>query len=164
MAYVGQHRFFPFTTRYLGSGIYLRKAIKKHGKESFDVQLLQYCETQKELDLEEIYYINTYRRLWGSELYNISYGGVGQNMTGRKHNKESIIKMSESRKAFAKTDRYKESMIGKTTGKKIRCIETKTVYESITKAAKSGVSSYAGLYRVLSGMRKTTGGYHWEFA
>ena len=49
-------------------------------------------------------------------------------------------------------------------GKAVRCIETGSVYETITRAAWAvGLSSRSKISMVLSGKRKTAGGFHWEY-
>ena len=48
--------------------------------------------------------------------------------------------------------------------RRVKCIETKELFDSIAKAAISvGVSS-AGVSDCLHGKQKTAGGFHWEFA
>lgn len=49
------------------------------------------------------------------------------------------------------------------TGKRICCIETGVIYESITEAAKSIGRSVAALSLCLSGKTRTCCGYHWAF-
>jgi group I intron endonuclease len=48
--------------------------------------------------------------------------------------------------------------------KKVRCVETGEVFQSIELAGKSiGRVGGQSVKRVLDGMRKTTGGFHWEY-
>ena len=52
--YIGQHRG-SFDKEYKGSGTLLRRAIKKYGKENFEVKLLEECNNQIHLNEREIY-------------------------------------------------------------------------------------------------------------
>lgn len=55
----------------------LAGAIKKYGKENFSIRMIQACETKKELDEREIYWIKFYNTFYG-EGYNRTLGGEGQ--------------------------------------------------------------------------------------
>jgi len=43
---------------YLGSGTYLKKAVKKYGKKNFKKEIIAWCKTQEQLDFLEIFYID----------------------------------------------------------------------------------------------------------
>lgn len=47
--------------------------------------------------------------------------------------------------------------------KKVRCIETGIIYDSIKEAAKAIGKSLCTLSNCLAGRTKTCGGFHWEF-
>ena len=66
---------------------------------------------------------------------------------GKKHTDESIAKM-------------KENAANK---RKIRCIETETIYDSIHDAGDKNNINYRNIHSVCAGKRKTAGGFHWEF-
>lgn len=55
MCYIGKHSASKFNPKYLGLGKLIRQAIKEFGKENFKVQVLQWCETLKELNEAEVY-------------------------------------------------------------------------------------------------------------
>lgn len=67
---------------------------------------------------------------------------------GKKHTDESIAKM-------------KENAANK---RKIRCVETETIYDSIHDAGDKSNINYRNIHSVCAGKRKTAGGFHWEFA
>ena len=46
--------------KYYGSGIFLKNAIKKYGKENFVKEILEYCNTEEELNNAEIKWIAFY--------------------------------------------------------------------------------------------------------
>lgn len=75
--YIGQRAFARGWKQYLGSGIYLKRAIKKYGKENFNKIIIDVCSTKEELDKREIYWISHYDAVNNSLFYNISFGGTG---------------------------------------------------------------------------------------
>ena len=84
--YVGQHRSNNWKDSYKGSGKLLWKAYKKYGFNKFDKFLIQYCETEEELNKQEIFWIDEYRKRGKAE-YNITEGGKG--VCGYHHSEES---------------------------------------------------------------------------
>lgn len=89
--YIGQHLSEKFVgSKYLGSGIILRKAIGKYGKENFKVELLVECNTQDELDYWEQYYINYENSMDKSIGYNITKGGFGGSAKMSSETKKKI--------------------------------------------------------------------------
>jgi group I intron endonuclease len=73
---------------YLGSGVLLKRAIKKYGKENFTKEILEHCET---LDI-----LNEREKFWIKELnsiilgYNLTDGGTGGDTFTKNINKEEI--------------------------------------------------------------------------
>lgn len=47
--------------------------------------------------------------------------------------------------------------------KKVICIETGIIYDSITFASESTGINRTGISKVVTGERKTAGGYHWKY-
>lgn len=80
--YIGQHKVPSKPEnfrRYLGTGIAIREAIKKYGKNVFDKEILEYIdddETHIKVSEREIYYIKMYNSRVPNG-YNISPGGEG---------------------------------------------------------------------------------------
>lgn len=72
--YIGQKQG-EFCSKYLGSGIYVLRAIKKYGKLNFRVVQIASAEDKSELNVLEIHYIRKYKKTHRS--YNISPGGTG---------------------------------------------------------------------------------------
>ena len=80
-------------TNYFGSGVALKKAIQKYGKEVFKKEILEYCVAE-ELTDREIYWIaklNTYKGAG----YNLTPGGDGWTK-GMKHSKATTKKMKQN--------------------------------------------------------------------
>jgi hypothetical protein len=91
--YIGQHS--KNNKNYLGSGKILKQAIKKYGKENFNKDIIQNCNTKKELDRLEIFWINYFKGIDIDNMYNLSIGGNGGNL-GEKVNKIISIACKES--------------------------------------------------------------------
>lgn len=79
--YVGQHKG-EFTTQYLGSGTLFLRAVKKHGRDNFKVELVEqvqnksFTDYQSELNELERKYIKEFNSLEPNG-YNILTGGQG---------------------------------------------------------------------------------------
>ena len=64
--------------KYLGSGVLIKKAIKKYGKHSFKLEVICYLSTEEELNIFEKHLIAKYREILGQDnLYNVTDGGEG---------------------------------------------------------------------------------------
>ena len=106
--YIGQHSLSNIN--YLGSGIILKQAIKKYGRDSFEKEILVDGIRNKNLLNElEKHYIQLYASQIKGVGYNISKGGIGV-MWGRSHTEEAKKKMSESTKGSKRSDKVKRQM------------------------------------------------------
>lgn len=93
---------------YMGSGIILKAAIKKYGKENFRKEILEYCNTKEELNAREIYWIDRYDAVNSDMFYNLALGGQGGDLSqfidfsklkGKKIHSEKYLKeLSEKMK------------------------------------------------------------------
>lgn len=92
--YVGFHSTNNINDGYLGSGKILRKSIKKYGQKNFKREILEFCNSEnwQDKEIKWIFKLNTLQPIG----YNITEGGQGS--LGRKLSKESIKKISESKK------------------------------------------------------------------
>jgi group I intron endonuclease len=70
--YIGQHKSINWNSNYYGSGVALKQAIKKYGKENFTCFPLAWAWNKKELNQLEMEYIAHYK-----PEYNITKGGTG---------------------------------------------------------------------------------------
>lgn len=69
---------------------------------------------------------------------------------GKKHSDETKRKLSESHKGLG--------------SKKVRCVETGIIYNSISDASrKNNIKGRGHVSACCKGTRKTAGGYHWEY-
>lgn len=120
--YVGQD--IKNNPNYYGSGNLIILAIKKHGKENFKKEILEYCSNEKELDEREIYWIKELKSTNREIGYNICEGGhsyrtmKGENnfWFGKHHSEETKEKIREKRKLQKMSEKEKERMRIKWSG------------------------------------------------
>lgn len=74
--YIGQHSSNKLNDNYFGSGLHIKRAIKKYGKENFTKEILAYTDNQESLNWLEKYYIKKYKAQNQEIGYNIAFGGV----------------------------------------------------------------------------------------
>jgi len=67
--YIGKQK--KYTRGYLGSGIALKHAVKKHGKNNFIKEILEICDTEKELQRREIFWIDKFNAVADKQSYNL---------------------------------------------------------------------------------------------
>lgn len=72
--YIGVHSTNKLDDGYLGSGVYIRRAVEKYGRQNFTRQILSFHNTlyeafDREADLVTVDYI------WGGNTYNLRTGG-----------------------------------------------------------------------------------------
>ena len=147
---------------YLGSGVYLKRAIKKYGKENFVKEILEECSSMKDLILAEAYWLKLYNVANNQNFYNIindAIGGVTYGFRGKKHSVESRKKIGD--KSLGRKSYYTEYNKTKTEEKNhafkgyVVCVSGK--YAGEKKSAKEWCSllnydkSY--FYKHLNGVR-----------
>lgn len=76
------------------TGYYFQRAIKKHGPENFDWEIIEYCNSKEELDEMEFHYIMQYDSF--NNGYNLTLGGEGS--VGWAPSIEIRQKISKSKK------------------------------------------------------------------
>lgn len=104
--YIGRRTSKKFLeTDYLGSGIHLKNAVAKYGRENFKVELLEECDSLDDLISKETYYIVKYNAVESDEYYNHSYGGPDE---GFVKGGENIAKSERSRKINSDKHRGKK--------------------------------------------------------
>lgn len=66
---------------YLGSGNLMHHALKKHGKENFKKQILEFCSSKENLNEAEKYWIDYFGAVKSDLFYNIASGGTGGDLS-----------------------------------------------------------------------------------
>lgn len=74
--YIGKHKTSIIDDGYLGSGVLLKKAIQKYGKENFTKEILYVFQSEKEMNDKEHEMVSE-SVLTDKDSYNLRIGGVG---------------------------------------------------------------------------------------
>ena len=93
---------------------------------------------------------------------------IGEAQKGKKHSEESKRKISEANKGKKHSEESKRKISEaqknrKDQSKKVLCIETGEIFESVHEATRKTGVDFSNISRVCNGKLKTTGGYHWKF-
>ena len=75
--YIGQKKYYGNHEVYIGSGVALKNAINKYGKENFTREIIENCKSKEDLDSREKYWIKYYNATESEDFYNITSGGDG---------------------------------------------------------------------------------------
>lgn len=92
-------------TSYYGSGVLIKRALKKYGKNNFTKKIIDTANDNEELSKKEIYWIEEYRK--NHILYNITKGGDGGD-TLSGHPDIDKIKVKISKSSYTKGKRYED--------------------------------------------------------
>ena len=111
--YIGQKQYDKNNKwkTYLGSGIYLKRAIDKYGAENFSKEIIENCETKTSLDERERYWIEYYNAVESDKFYNIASGGDGGN-TIAGYSAEQLEQYKELKKRLHKKTAPKGELCG----------------------------------------------------
>jgi group I intron endonuclease len=67
--YIGKQQ--TYTKSYLGSGMALRCAIKKYGRQNFKKEILEECQSETELKNKELWWLDTLDAIKNKNCYNL---------------------------------------------------------------------------------------------
>lgn len=70
--YIGKHKTKDLNDKYMGSGKLIKAAIRKHGIENFEKEILETFNTEEEMNEAEKHYV-----VLGEGSYNLCPGGQG---------------------------------------------------------------------------------------
>jgi hypothetical protein len=70
MIYIGCRITNSLDDKYMGSGLMLQNAMKKHGKENFKRTILKLCTCKWQLKYEELKYQMDNRAIFRTDCYN----------------------------------------------------------------------------------------------
>lgn len=93
--YIGQHRSTKYDPKYLGSGVILKQAIDKYGKENFTNKIIKECWSEEELNQQEIYFISKYNAAESDDYYNVTTGGLGHSCDPWNKGKQGVQEVTE---------------------------------------------------------------------
>jgi group I intron endonuclease len=109
--YIGQDT--KNNPNYLGSGVHILRAIKKHGKKNFKKEIIDICYSLEELNEREKYWIQLLNSRDLNVGYNLTFGGQVKPWSGMKHKPETIAKIRNK----ALNRKHSETTIKKLSGK-----------------------------------------------
>lgn len=99
---------------YLGSGVLLKKAINKYGRDNFKKEIIEWCASLEESNEREKYWIEKLDALNLNIAYNIATGGDGGYL-GEEVNK----RISKALKGRKHTEEFKQHISKLNKGKKL---------------------------------------------
>lgn len=85
-----------------------------------------------------------------------------KNMLGKHHSDEAKRKIAAIHRGTKLTEEHKQK-ISESIKKKVLCIETNIVYNSLDEAAIDTGTNVCGISSACNGRYKTSGGYHWKY-
>jgi len=121
---------------YFGSGTYIKRALKKYGKENFIKEILDQCYSRDHLSFMECFWIKKYPECKVENGgYNIQDGGEES-----KHSQETILKMSMPVLQIDKNtgEVLKEWNSGTEAGKKLKIFQADICYVCLGKYKLAG--------------------------
>lgn len=129
--YYGAHSTKNINDEYLGSGVALKKAIQKYGKENFYREIVEFCKCESEMYLkEEKIVVEHYKK---EECYNMNVGGKGGwnyvNANGMNLGDNNIMRKSEEVRNMV-SQRGKEVRKGKLKYREIALTNLEKAVES----------------------------------
>ena len=153
----------------------LRAAVKKYGRENFELLKLTTAATQEEADALERLWIRLCRSNNPKYGYNQTDGGRGNGMVFNDEVREKMSRqrMGEGNSFYGRhhseesKQRMRESHVGQRhpwLEKSVICTDTGEVFESIKEAAEAKGVNAGKIGDVCRGARKSTGGTHWRYA
>jgi group I intron endonuclease len=130
--YIGDHSTNDlncYTTKiYFGSGIAIKEAIKKYGKQNFKKDILEFFDTKENAFNSQEKYIKLYKTHVSQDGYNISWKGGHQ--TNESVSDETRNKMKKSHIGKKQSAETIDKRVKKITGKKRTKEQLKTMSEA----------------------------------
>ena len=185
--YIGQHVTSDLDDGYMGSGLVIRRAIKKYGAENFRKEWLTFCEDEEELNYMERVFVD---ETWLSrpDTYNLKLGGDGGWKYINDHNlclhkkgytlsaagrrNIALAKIGEKNPMYGVPSPFKGRKHSEETKAKYKVavvahtLDGKYVgtYSSMKEAAKQLHVNYSKMCEVCRGTRHHTGNFIFKYA
>lgn len=152
--YIGQKKYYGNYETYIGSGIALKNAINKYGKENFTREIIENCKTKEELDSREKFWIEYYNATESEDFYNITSGGdggfgsgknspwYGKHLSDETKEKLSKIKSGENNPFYGKT--HSDEVKKKLSEKALNQRHSKETREKMSKSMKENHADFNG--------------------
>lgn len=109
--YVGKRSSNTLDEGYLGSGKLLKLAFRKHGRQNFRREILQFCNSEEEAYLAEGLIVNQ-DFIAREDTYNLKCGGEG-GLRGFHHSEESKEKSRKSNSGLKRSKKFRDKMTGR---------------------------------------------------
>lgn len=145
--YIGKKEFKKGWKNYLGSGVNLKKAIKKYGRENFSRDIIYIAYSLEELNKAEQDFIYYHDAINDKDYYNIASGGDGGNTLKGLSDEELRLFKHRCRLTIKDKMKNKKPQIGKDNpfyGK----YHTKEAKQKISKAKKGKTLSEETKYKM----------------
>ncbi len=107
----------------------ITRAIAKHGRHAFEISILEECDSAKEADLAETYWINRIGSM-APHGYNLKSGGKGKGITTHESTRARIREAWKKRAPFSKETRAKMSLSAKNVSAQIRALRVSYLQKS----------------------------------
>ena len=172
--YIGCHSTDNLNDGYMGSGLGIKRAIKKYGVDNFSKEILFILDNQSDmLRMEEI--LVDMILVKQTDTYNAKLGGIGGSMPGRKLSEQTRKKMSDTRlvdnwqRGKPGTNRDKFGVLHYLS-KSIAQVDKNTgliveIYASIREAERETGIPNTNISACCMGKKnhQTAGGYKWKY-
>lgn len=157
------------------SNHHLQNAYNKYG-ETFQIEVIMYCDNKEELDYLERYYISYYDSMNPQKGYNKEDGGnlnkhhsgetkkkISEAQKGKHHSEETKKKMSEARKGKHRSEETKKRMSEALKGEN-HPMWGKYHSEETKKKMSEAHKGKSGFYRVAQRKSKSCKqGFEWQY-
>ena len=126
--YIGCHQTDNIDDGYMGSGTYLKRAMKKYGEKNFERIILENFDTPEEMFKKEKYLVND-NFIKRKDTYNLTEGGEFINSTGKVTVKD---KKGNTSQVSVKDPRYLSGELVHALKGKIMTVDTNGKYLSVS--------------------------------